>query len=127
MARVAKRTVLFLLVSQSLIEPMKCQLAGPGMFFALQSGELLSLSKDEVNIWQGFFECGMDTECSDVVTYTIDANSEKSEEGKVQEENSSGGKGASWKKMPGNNFKINSAFNIRGAKAQDLLLVILHI
>ena len=127
MAKVAKRTIIFLVLSQSLIEPLKCQLAVPGMFFALQSGELLSPSKDEVNIWQEFFECGMDTQCSDVATYTTDAKSEESDESEVQEESLSGDKKASWKKMQGNNLRINPVFKIRGAKAEDFYSKSPHI
>ena len=100
MAKFAARFLAFLLASQGLIEPLKYQLAEPGVFFTVQSGEPESSTKDEMSLQQEFFECGMNSECSNVVTYTSDAKSEKNEE-KVEGESSSSRKGALWKKMQG--------------------------
>ena len=101
MAKYALRIAVFLLASQESIEPLKYQLAAPGVFFTVQSGEPKSSAKDEMSLHQEFFGCGMNTECSNVVTSTNDKKSEKGEE-KVQGESPSSRDGASWKKIQGN-------------------------
>ena len=101
MAKYAVRIAVFLFASHELIEPLKYQLAAPGVFFTVHSGEPESSTKDEMSLQQRFFVCGMNSECSNVATSTSDAKSETSE-GKVQGESSSSRKGASWKKIQGN-------------------------
>ena len=113
MAMKVVRILAFLLVSQSFIEPLKCQLVAPGAFFTVQSGEAESPSKDAMSLQQEFFKCGMNSQCSDVVTSASEANSEKTED-KVQDESARSGKRTSWKKTQGNsklcNFRIHFSF-----------------
>ena len=68
----AVELLVLLLVSQCLVEPLTCQLLAPGAFFIVQSGELENPSKDETSLQQTFFECGMNSGCSNVVISASD-------------------------------------------------------